>query len=281
MIDDRFAAMRQEMWERLDEVINQMDVQRRDFEEQLAALTQATEGQVADSAAMRAEMDALRQDVAGQTPPAEPAPQPAPVLDGALAELRARLEEVERSHHGGHHHHHHHHRRSTSNVSDSNISGTTPYQMETLDKSVEQLKQSPRLSGPQMDMDDNDRRIPEVASETFEAEGGDWDENHEQSQWTGTGLDENGQLKERTSMRREYVSAVMLDCGDMYELNESVWDVMMFAGHPAIGSLNTSVLWGIYFLNLALQCMFIFLVQHLLMEEVISPQNLDGLLKFR
>ncbi|CAK0846300.1 unnamed protein product [Prorocentrum cordatum] len=125
---------------------------------------------------------------------------------------------------------------------------------------------------------------PRQPEATFEAEGGDWDENREQSHWTGTGLDEDGQLQvqnSRSPMRREYVSAVMLDCGDMYELNESVWDVLMFAGHPAIGSLNTSVLWGIYVLNLALQCMFIFLVQHLLMEEVISPQNLDGLLKFR
>ncbi|CAK0830141.1 unnamed protein product [Prorocentrum cordatum] len=176
MIDDKFAAMRQEMWERLDEVINQTDVQRRDFVEQLAALTQATKGLVAD--ARRAEMDALRQDVAGQTPPAEPAPQPAPVLDEALAELRARLEEVERSHGGGHHHHHHHH-RSTSSVS-NDIGVTTAHEKETVDMSVEQVKQSLRLSGAEMDMDGNEA--------TFEADGGDWDENREQSQWTGPAI---------------------------------------------------------------------------------------------
>ncbi|CAK0827702.1 unnamed protein product [Prorocentrum cordatum] len=81
---------------------------------------------------------------------------------------------------------------------------------------------------------------------------------------------------------RRSVTPLMLDCGDMYTISESVWDSMLFCGHSSIGLTNSVMMISIWFLNLILQFMFIVIIVYLMTQSVsLDAAVLDGLLKFR
>lgn len=78
------------------------------------------------------------------------------------------------------------------------------------------------------------------------------------------------------------VTANMLDKGDMYRSNSSVWDAMFFVLIPAVGpscSVLVSICWV---LNILLQLAFIYIVEVMLADDLgIDPDTLQGLLQFR
>ncbi|CAK0877785.1 unnamed protein product [Prorocentrum cordatum] len=85
-----------------------------------------------------------------------------------------------------------------------------------------------------------------------------------------------------SSNDRRSVTPLMLDCGDMYTMRESVWDSMLFCGHSSIGLTNSVMMFSIWFLNLILQFMFIVIIVYLMTQSVsLDSDVLDGLLKFR
>jgi hypothetical protein len=72
-----------------------------------------------------------------------------------------------------------------------------------------------------------------------------------------------------------------LDVGDLYELNASIWDAMLFLGHPGLGwSVSIGTLFT-YFVNMCVQFAFCIVIWSYMLEPEVSASTLDTLLKFR
>jgi hypothetical protein len=72
-----------------------------------------------------------------------------------------------------------------------------------------------------------------------------------------------------------------LDIGDSYGLNASIWDGMLFFGHPALGlSVSLATLFS-YVFNFVFQFTFCFMIWTYMLEPDVNSSTLDTLLKFR
>jgi len=77
------------------------------------------------------------------------------------------------------------------------------------------------------------------------------------------------------------LTAHRLDVGDMYEVNESVWDGCLFLGIAPLGSLVSTVMVAMYVLNFFVQLAFVMIAWSFMVEPQVTTDTLDGLLRFR
>jgi hypothetical protein len=80
---------------------------------------------------------------------------------------------------------------------------------------------------------------------------------------------------------RTVITPARLDVGDSYALNMSIWDSMLFFGHPGLGASVSAVTLVAYVFNFVAQLAFCFMIWYYMLEPDVNSKALDTLLKFR
>lgn len=99
----------------------------------------------------------------------------------------------------------------------------------------------------------------------------------------GTGGDASGSAEgsQSKAVSPTAITPARLDVGDSYALNMSIWDSMLFFGHPGLGGSVSAVTLLAYVLNLTFQLAFCLMIWHYMLVPDVSSSALDTLLKFR
>jgi len=98
----------------------------------------------------------------------------------------------------------------------------------------------------------------------------------------GTGAGGSGSASnEGKAGSRTAITPARLDVGDAYALNMSIWDSMLFCGHPGLGGSVSVVTLLAYVFNVGSQFAFCYMIWNYMLEPDVNSSALETLLKFR